>query len=195
MKTSSQKRLWLLLAAALALSLAWEWVPLGDASARLDRLPLVGLGFAGREVPLSAVEAGVYRDARVVKRIYQAGSQRTVAIILDGSRNRHAIHDPAYCFHGAGWTTQAERSVAIPGGEAKLATLVKNGQVAEAVYWFSDGRRRHASAPRYWWQTTLRRVTLGRSGAEPVLVVLQPVTGETVRWDDLFRQLPALFDL
>ena len=33
-----------------------------------------------------------------------------------------------------------------------------------------------------------------RAGPEPVLVILQPLNGETLAWPDLFAHLPLLFD-
>jgi len=194
MKTTANNFLWIGLAVAVVLSLAWEFIPLNDASARLEKLPVQGLGFAGRDVPLSDTEAAVYKPARVMKRLYQVGKERVVLVAIDGSRDRHAVHDPLYCFHGAGWNVVTSRDVAVSGGSAKLLTLKKNDRTVEAVFWFSDGTERHTSVLRYWLQTTLRRLTLGCSGEEPLLVILQPLTGTTLRWDRLLVCFPLLFE-
>jgi len=195
MKSGARWALWVALGLAIGVSLVWEWVPLGDASARIDGLPLNGLGYAGRELPLTDGEKSIYEPARVVKRLYQVGSQKIVLVIIDGSRNRHAVHDPTYCFRGAGWDTVASRDSTVAGGSARRLTLARQGRKVEALYWISDGTVRHASSPLYWWQTTLRRLTFGRSGAEPLLVVLQPFGDEPVDWNRVLGQFPALLDI
>lgn len=195
MKKPLRNLLWLALALAVALSLLWEFVPLPDASARLNALPLRGFGYAGRDVPLTEVETSIYGPARTLKRLYQIGSQRVLVVLIDGSRNRHAVHDPTFCFRGAGWTIAAAGDTPIPGGVGKLVRLAKGAESAQAMYWWSDGQHRYTSTLRYWWQTTWRRLTFGRSSGEPVLFVVQPVAGETVRWETLVQQWPILFEL
>jgi hypothetical protein len=194
MKIPAKMILWTALSLALALSLVWQFVPLRDASARLNALPLNGLGFQGRDLPLADVEKAIYSPARVLKRIYQVGRQQVIVVAIDGSRNRHAIHDPTFCFRGAGWTIGATRDLPVPGGYVRVLSLTKDNRHIEAVYWLSDGHTRHASALTYWWQTTWRRLTLGHSGAEPILFVLQPVNRESLDWELLLEQFPSLLE-
>ena len=75
-----------------------------------------------------------------------------------------------------------DRNVALPSGQARHVSFEKHGRRAELLFWFSDGAERHASIPRYWWQTMLRRLTCGRSGDEPVLVMLQSYDQRPVDW-------------
>jgi len=194
MNNSAKNFLWIALGVALILSLVWQFVPLRDASARLNALPLKGLGFQGRDLPLADVEISIYSPARVLKRIYQVGRQQVIVVAIDGSRNRHAIHDPTFCFRGAGWTIGASRDLPVPGGYVRVLSLTKDSRHIEAVYWLSDGQTRHASALEYWWQTTWRRLTLGHSGAEPILFVLQPVNRESLDWELLLQQFPELLE-
>jgi hypothetical protein len=194
MNPLAKKILWLALALAVGLSLVWQFVPLRDAGARLDAMPLRGFGFSGRDLPLAEVETSIYQPARVLKRFYQVGRQQVILIAIDGSRNRHAIHDPTFCFRGAGWTIGNARDIPVAGGYARLLSLRKDGRSVEAMYWMSDGHSRHASTLRYWWQTTLRRLTLGRSGDEPVLFVLQPANADSLQWELLLSQFPALLE-
>ncbi len=190
-------RRWLsiLLGVAIVLALVWDRIPLADASARLARLPEQGLGFASREIPLNDAERSIYGTAKVTKRLYQLGREQWVVVVIDGTANRHAIHDPTYCFRGGGWNVLAQEPLAIPGGEAAHLTLGNDREQRQALYWISDGRTRHASPTRYWRQTALRRLTLGQSGPEPVLVLVQPNRAGAVAWDQLPNRLPALFDL
>ncbi len=194
MKIPAKTIIWLTLGAAVVLSLIWQFVPLRDASARLNAIPMSGLGYQGRELPLAEVETSIYSPARVVKRLYQVGRQQVIMVAIDGSRNRHAIHDPTYCFRGAGWTMGTARDIRVLGGYARVLSLTKAGRSVEAMYWLSDGRTRHASALQYWWQTTWRRITLGHSGEEPILFVLQPVNRESLDWEMLLRQFPGLLE-
>jgi len=194
MNNPAKKILWIALALALILSLVWQFTPLRDASARLNAIPLRGFAYTGRDLPLEDVERSIYQPARVVKRIYEVGRQQMIMVAIDGSRNRHAIHDPTFCFRGAGWVISNGRQIPVPGGYAKLLSLRKDGRTVEVMYWMSDGRTRYASALRYWWQTTLRRITLGHSGEEPILFVLQPAHGESLDWDSLLEQFPELVE-
>ena len=74
----------------------------------------------------------------------------------------------------------------------RLLKLTKGNQQAEVMFWYSDGLSRYSSAPRYWWETTLRRLTLGRSGREPVLVVLERFGDDVVNWQRLADQFVVL---
>lgn len=189
-----QQLLWIAFAAALILGIAWTAIPLPDAGKRLDALPARGWQISSREVPLAGAENDIFRGARVIKRLYQVGGQRLVLLVVDGSRQRHAVHDPAYCFRGAGWEPTAAGTLPLPRGAARQVRLSRDGRTVEAVYWFTDGHHQHASPARCWVHQTLRRLTFGAWGAPPVLVMAQPVSGESVRWQDLLQQFPALAD-
>lgn len=194
-RTFGERLMWaffLLVAIAGAL---WEFVHLPDASARLDAIPESGFGFAARELMLSETERAIFGEARVVKRLYQVGRHRFVLQVIDASRDRHAIHDPLFCFRGAGWFIEEDTKIPIPGGSARRLGLQQPGKTAEALLWFSDTQVRHASTTRQWAQTILRRVSFGASGPEPVLVILQPLTGESVNWTEVFEQFPAIFEI
>lgn len=195
MKSPRQLSLTIAIALTLTAVCVWEFVKLPDASPRLAALPTAGLNYASRELPLTSGEKEIYGPARVVKRLYQVGRQRFVLVAVDGSRNRHAVHDPLYCFRGAGWIVSVAQDQPVPGGSARVVTLSQGPASAQAVYWFSDGRTRHASAPRYWWQTALRRLTLGRSGPEPILVLVHNTTGDSGGLPAALEQIPALFTL
>ena len=195
MKKLPKESLWVGLFLAVGLSLLWEFKPLPDARGRLETLPLTGLAFKGKELPLNEAENEIFRNTRVIKRLYLIGSQHVVILVIDGSGNRHAIHDPIYCFRGAGWTISENGEVAIPGGTAAMLSLEKHGQTIQTMHWFSDGSQRHASAPAYWWQTTLRRLSFGISGEEPLLVLVYPYKASQLQIDALFDQMPSLLDL
>ena len=195
MKPSPRTLLWCALAAAIALALVWQAVPVPDASSRTARLPVSGWRLSSRDIPLTPTEASIFGQARVVKRLYQVSGQRVLLTAIDGTRERHAVHDPQYCFRGAGWETRGGRDQPVPGGVARQITLARGADRAEALYWISDSQVRHASVARAWIQSTLRRLSFGRSGGEPVLFILQPVAGESVDWTRLVSDCPDLFQI
>ena len=195
MNSRAQKILIAGLTLAGLFALAGDRVPLPDAQSRVAHLAAAGLGFSSREMPLNETEKSIYGAAQVTKRIYRVGRKNFVVVIIDGTRNRHAIHDLAYCFRGAGWAIANEQRLPLPGGAGKILTLQKGGDTREAAYWFSDGSKRHAQVARCWWQTALRRLTFGASGPAPVLVLVQPLEDGSADWDVLPAQFPELFEI
>ncbi|MBA3845857.1 MAG: exosortase-associated EpsI family protein [Planctomycetes bacterium] len=178
----SQRWLLLFLVVAIALGAAWQFVPLSDAQARLTALPTKGIGYESVDVPISDSERIIFGDASVLKRAYRIGADRLSVIIIDGTRNRHAVHDPMLCVRGGGWTISQRVPFPLPGGAGELVTITKGEQASEVLYWFSDGVDRHASPSSYWLQATLRRLTFGASGDEAVLVLLQAEPGRAIDW-------------
>jgi hypothetical protein len=181
---------------AAVLTLAWSTYPLpDDAQDRLRALPASGFHFSSRELPLAPDEAAALDKARVLKRLYQVGDQCFVLMVVDGASNRHAVHDPVYCFRGAGWTVQDRAAYAIRGGSAALLTLVRgDGEHQQVMFWITNDEARFAQPLRYWWQATLRRITFGRSGPQPVLVILQPSVRGSFDWHKLMENFPELLD-
>ena len=179
-----------------ALTLAHVRQPLPDAQARLYTLIHSQGNYTRTPLPLAPQEAEVFGQASASKQLYTFDGESAVVLVIDGSRNRHAVHDPRYCFRGAGWQVLTEASKPLPqGGEAVLLTLARNGETAQAIYWWSDCHSRHASALRYWWQSALRRLTAGRSGPEPLLTLIQPTLGQTLNWDHWLAAFPPIAQL
>ena len=195
MTHKNQSLLWIGLALAVVLGLIWQFSPLTDAQNRVKKLPLSGLNYAGEELAIPDSLRSLFGKAQVLKRGYQVGPQRVIVWIVDGAHNRHAVHDPLYCLRGDGWRVKSQNLFPLDGGEANLIRAEKNGRETESLIWFSDGHERHASALRYWWQTTTRRLTLGHSGPEPVLITVQPVGGAAIDWHQLAERFTPLFDL
>lgn len=189
------KKLWIFLFVAIALGLLWQFVPLSNAEGRLQALPLVGTQYGGKNIPLTEFEKNFFYRVNILKRLYDVQGNYLYLLVLDGTDNRHIVHDPYYCFRGSGWEILSEKNVAVPEGNASVVRIRKGEQEKEAMFWFSDGSANYASPMRYWWETTLRRLSLGYSGPEPVLVILQPVNHDTIDWEALSGQFPSLFKL
>lgn len=194
-ESRGQRWLGLGVASAVLCGALWDWYPLPDARPRLAEVPKQGSRFQSRDVPLTEREKAVLGGVAVLHRSYRFETREFYLTLVDGTEDRHAVHDPRYCFQGAGWRIAAAKQVAIPGGEATWLTLKKADVQLEAVFWFSDGASRHSSFPRYWGQTTLRRITLGGSGSEPVLVLLQLYENAPSQWSDFLKELVGVLKL
>lgn len=192
MSKFQQNCLGIALIIAIILGIVWQFFPLSDAEMRLESLPAKAPGIVSNDLPITPQEEEYFVDVNMLKRVYQVGDQRAFIYILDGTRNRHAVHDPTYCFRGSGWEIVGKEPFSLgKGGDATLYHLKKGDKTHEALLWFSDGKSRYASPLRYWWQTTLRRLSLGKSGPEPVLVVLQPIE-KPVDWKKFLAEFPQL---
>jgi hypothetical protein len=186
------KFLWLAFAIVVPLGLLWQFYPLSDASARLNSFPHKSATVDSQDVPLTPAEASIFSGVTVLKRLAQVGNDQAIVTVIDGTKNRHAVHDPVFCFRGAGWEVSSQETVPMGNGEARLVHLKQNNEVAEALYWFSDGREQFDRPLLYWWKTALRRLTFGSSGNEPVLVVLTSTDSGLPNWQNLLKQWPEL---
>jgi len=195
MKSPNQPYLWTALVVAVVLGLVWQYVPLKDARERMDTLPLKGLSYEGEDIPLKAYEEKHLKGSNLLKRRYTVDGKEFFITILDGTKNRHVVHDPYYCFKGSGWEVLSETALPLKNGQASLLQIRKNDQEREALFWFSNGRKQFNSPMTYWWQTMIRRATIGLSGEEPVLIVVQPLQGDKVDWEKFTKDFHNLFEI
>lgn len=193
MKESTQRKLlWLFTVVCIGCGTAWSLLPLDSAADRLALVPLAAGGFVGEDVPLNEREMKVLGRVDHLHREYALPAGSVYVTLIDGSRDRHAVHDPRYCFRGAGWTVLSEEKRGLPGGEATWLRAQRDGEVAEAAFWFSDGRKRHASLTVYLGSTILRRVSFGRLGGRPVLVVVQSFAATPMDWAQVEEMVGVL---
>jgi hypothetical protein len=186
--------LWCALLLTAIVTLVWPLFPVPSAATRLASIPSSSPDFQSSPLELSAADRAFLGEAEAVQSlIAMRGGGRLVLTVIDGTRNRHAVHDPSYCFSGGGWQIRAKRAVKVPSGEATWVCLAKDTKRTEALWFFDDGQHQFNSPFAYWLKTSTRRATLGRSGAEPVLVTLRSLPDEAVNWDRV-RQilLPSL---
>lgn len=159
-----------------------EVIPLSDASDRLMAIPDHGSEFTTRAIPLSPHDEALLGEANAVKWIvHPAQGGPFVLSAIDGTRNRQAVHDPRYCFEGAGWRLVSQTKRETERGTVMVLEIERNGVTRQALFWFTDGKSRFASPMRYWMAATLRRLTFGAAGEEPILYFVQ---GLTERDDD-----------
>ena len=187
--------LWLGVILAIMFGAFWDAYPLPDAIARLNQIPRRGPQFEGSDIALGKKERVVLGKVALIHRLYVWKGGEFYLTMIDGTRDRHAVHDPRYCFEGVGWHIQEERQLLLPEGEATWFKMTRGEDKAEAVFWFSDGESRYSSLPRYWWKRTLRRLTLGRHGIEPLMIVLQSYGADQPDWPSLAKELVASLGL
>lgn len=183
-----------LVVVAVILMFGWPMIPVPSAETRVAALPTSGPDFQSRSLELTADDRAFLGKAQAHQSLISLrGGGRLVLNVIDGTRNRHSVHDPSYCFSSAGWSVRSKTPVKVSSGDAILVTLTKDSEQAEALWFFDDGKHQFISPIEYWFATSCRRATLGRSGNEPVLVSLRSYPGEPVDWDRVRHiLLPAL---
>jgi hypothetical protein len=180
---------------AITLGSVWQYFPLPGAEMRLVHVPIRGVGFMSRSMQILPEEQEMLGRAVAFRRRYCFASANFAVSVVDATLNRHAAHDPAYCIRGAGWQITKDEQVSLHGGHARMMTIERLHQNTEIVFWFSDGKKRHASFFQYWAQTTLRRLTLGHSGPEPVMIIIQRHGGKIENWDKFFVPTNPILEL
>lgn len=189
-----RRLLWCALIFTVLITLVWPMIPVSSAENRLINIPKANADFQSCPLDFAPSDQAFLGEAQAIQRLVTVrGAGRLVLTVIDGTRNRHAVHDPRYCFAGAGWNVQSKRTMKVPTGEATWVALARNDQKSEALWFFDDGTHQFTSPVEYWLATSMRRATLGRSGIEPVLVTLRSLPDEPVNWDRV-RQilLPSL---
>ena len=181
-----------LLAAAVAASMVWPHLPMHGDPRPLDRIPRSGIGLKSRDADLTDLEKKWLGDAEGLKRIFSFRGQLWLLAVTDGTNNRQAVHDPMYCFLGEGWVVTGKRPVPLAGGTAMCASMTRNGETAQVLYWFCDDGAPFCSLPEFWAKSTLRRITRGWSGSEPLLFILRPLETPPGDWLDAASQFAPL---
>lgn len=187
----NRKRLLVLLcAAAVLVALIWPLLPLAQDEDRLASLPASGNGFDSVALPLSPADVAFLNGARAaIRRVKLSSGGNLVLTVIDGSGNRHAVHDPSYCLAGGGWKIREKKRVPMPSGEAIWMKMTKGDSTTEAIWFFDNRKSQFISPISYWAKTSARRITLGKSGSEPLLVTLRAQPGEPVDWESIRKSI------
>lgn len=175
-------------------ALVWPILPMVSGSDRLASLPMKSRFFQSQDWELTPAETEFLGGASAVQRVIVPLHGPTMILsVIDGSGNRHAVHDPRYCLAGGGWIIRSEQRMAMSSGEAHWISMEKDGESMEALWFFDDGERQFTSPIRYWWSASLRRATRGLSGSEPLLVMLRVAPDQPADWTQIRQEiLPAL---
>ena len=113
MKDLSHKLLWVFVCFCVLVGAVWEFYPLKDATDRFEKLPVKGFGFISKDLPMEGVEAEYFAENDTIKRLYYTNKQSVLLTVIDGTKNRHVVHDPLFCFRGAGWDVAVRKPIPI----------------------------------------------------------------------------------
>ncbi len=171
----------------------WFALPIKPSQTSLDDLPVSGPNFVSRAVPLEADEARRLHGAQAIKRICRNHDQLFWLVAIDGTENRHAVHDPLYCLRGQGWSIVNQYEIPIANGVGKRYSLTRDGESKAFIYWFSSGSAPFHAMTRYWAESSARRLTKGRSGSEPILYYVVPINRNSeVQWQRILESATVL---
>ena len=96
--------LWCALILAALVTLVWPLLPLPAPPNRFAAITTPSLDFQACPLDLSAHDQAFLGKAQAVQYLISLrGGGRVVLTAIDGTHNRHAVHDPSYCFAGACW--------------------------------------------------------------------------------------------
>lgn len=176
-------------------ALALDSYKLSNGQERVQRIPTYGPGFALRPLPAQADDAALFGKAQVHRFTLACRQGNFLLTIIDGTDNRHAIHDPVYCVSGAGWQVTEEQEIKTSHGRVKALRLNKQGRETHLLYFFADGERHWTSPTRTWLGQAARRASLGTTSEAILLVELQPYQKTKPNWVELVHTLPVLTEL
>lgn len=179
---------------AAMIALIWPALPMAGGHDRLSAMPLDGPDFQSVPMELTPADQKFLAGASAVQRIVRPRhGQPFMLTVIDGSGNRHAVHDPTYCLAGGGWKIIDKQQMAMSSGQATRISMEKDGVKMEALWFFDDGREQFTSPFTYWSRASLRRATRGLSGPEPLLIMLRIPPGESADWKRISQViLPSL---
>ena len=83
--SQSGKLLWIALLVIVPLGLLWEYYPIGDATARLNKLPFNNGRVESKDIPMSPAEEAIFSSVSVVKRLAVSDEGKAVVTIIDGT--------------------------------------------------------------------------------------------------------------
>ena len=188
MKKQNKSIFFISLIAALVTVIVWDSFDLESATVRLESLSHQGIGYKSQAVELLDSEKEIFGQLDFNRRFYHTNNGSFIVTLIDGTKDRHAVHDPMYCFTGAGW----EHSEIKNKASYKHIRLTKNKSSIEVIYYFSNSNEIYSTKQRYLFDCSLRRLSLGWSGKEPILVVIQSIENQSLNWHDIIKVLPEL---
>ena len=167
-------------------------IELPDASERLRDFPTSGPAFSSKQMELTEFEEDMLGEANALKAVYAWHGMNYVITIIDGTHDRQAVHDPRYCFRGAGWDITDEQRLGYAGGFIRKLILNQDGEHMEAVFFYSDGETAFDKPSQYWLRATKRRWLRRFGGPEPLLVMIRPLDSSQSVDPAVERLLPLL---
>lgn len=186
---------WVIVLFVIAATFAFKVNATSQQHSALDDIPVSGYGYDGRALEFSQAERVFLGNAEAIKHEYSQASYRLIVVVVDGSNNRHAVHDPIFCLRGAGYETTGQAAFPIINGHGQLVSLAKGPTKQEVAYWFTNGEQRYTSFSRYLAESALNRLTLGKLGQQPKMVTVYSVGERIPNWSSLLDRFPVLLDI
>lgn len=152
--------------------------------------------FANKSIEPSMAEKNFHQSSDLYKKAFHINGQNVLVVIIDGKNDRHAIHDPEFCFKGSGWSISNSRKLPINGGQGNLIRLDKNGITSNCLFWFSDGHNKYSSFSQFVAATTLNKLKIWDTKSNLRAVCIQSFPGQPVDFSRLSKDFdPVLAKL
>ncbi|PHS14100.1 MAG: hypothetical protein COA78_06060 [Blastopirellula sp.] len=136
-------------------------------------------------IDLSEEDLSLLGNAKAVRFQFKVNSHALSITVVDGTNNRHAVHDPSYC-----WTVLNRERIPVSNGYVVALTVIDAGRTRNVLYWYWDGEKRHASTGWYVLQSSLQRVSGGKLSIEPALILIEPAGQGELNWYDVLDSFP-----
>jgi hypothetical protein len=186
---------WLIVLFVVAATFAFKVNATGQSQDALSDIPISGYGFDGRVLAFSEAERTFLGGAEAIKHEYSQANFRLVVVVVDGSNNRHAVHDPMFCLRGAGFEITNQTAFPIINGHGELISLAKGAAKQKVAFWFSNGEQRYTAFSRYLFESAVNRLTLGTIGTQPRMVTVYSVGERIPNWSSVLDRFPVLMDI
>lgn len=186
---------WLLVLLVVTATVAFKVFEPTKESGFLADIPLSGFGFDGEKLEFTQDELNYLGGAEAIKHEYSQRGYELVVIVVDGTNNRHSVHDPVFCFRGAGFEVMQQQVFPLYNGQGRLISLGRDDERRNVAFWFSNGDARYTSFMRYLLESTAHRLTFGMLGSQPRMVTVHSVGRQIANWSTALDRFPVLMDI
>ncbi len=187
--------MWIAIFAAVLCFVLFQMIATPSQVERLDELPFSGPQYKGEAIRFDSSELRLLDGADAIKRIYTIDQSPFLVYVVDGTRNQNAVHEPSEFFLEGGWHIISQSTLPLEAGEGVVLTLQRNDESKEAIYWYTTGAMQHVSPWLQCIQSWMRRITLGNSNDEPLLVIVEAESPGTIHWNKTLNEFPELLTL
>jgi len=194
-RTNGQFLQWLIILFVVLATFAFKIHATQQQHSSLHDVPVSGYGFDGRALEFSDAELAFLGKAEAIKHEYSQADYRLVVVVVDGSNNRHAVHDPIFCLRGAGYETTSNTEFPIINGHGQLISLANGSARQKVAFWFSNGEQRYTAFSRYLAESAINRLTFGAIGSQPKMITVYSTGGRIPNWSSILDRFPVLMDI
>lgn len=177
----------LVILACVLLGISWKLFPVPESAFHVEDVPRKGLYFQSTDIPLSRAEVAALGEAEAIKRLYHFHGEPFVVTVIDGTKNRAAVHDVALCLRGAAGKIVHSESLSLSRGTAHL---YRSEEGEEILSWYSSPRKQHGSFFQYRLSAAIHRLSFGKLGDDSYHVIVQRMvqSNEPYDWKPAIRE-------